>query len=368
MNNGIAAQCEQSFYEELYHYGDGKRCLVMDRVSGHIYMRKMLNIYRVEVFQYLMEHQGLHIPRIHTIWKEDNRLIVIEELISGVGLDYALENVQMDRTQRLSILRQLCDGLAFLHSAHPQIIHRDLKPSNVMVTDDGIVKIIDYDAAKPLDDAQNKDTVLIGTRGSAAPEQYGFGKCDERTDIYGLGGIIRTLFPEDPQMQQIADKATRLDPASRYQTIQELAADLPGNVPETIGTENKAESHKNNAPETSFLHRLCQVPGFRTREPWRMIVAVMGYLMIGAMALGMDRSTPSAVNPLLDTWLFRITVLGAMLSIVDVFMDWTGVFSRFPLVQNPILPIQFAGRCLTAFVTTICWALLYALVASVLGL
>lgn len=375
MNNDIAAQCEQSFYEELYHYADGKRCLVRDKVSEHIYMRKTLDVYRTEVFQYLRDHPSPHIPRIQAFWQDGSRLVVIEELISGVGLDYALENAKQDRPQRLDMVRQLCDGLSFLHGAHPQIIHRDLKPSNVMITDDGIVKIIDYDAAKPLDDAQDHDTVLIGTRGSAAPEQYGFGKCDARTDVYGLGGIIREMFPDDPQMQQIAGKATQIDPAARYQTVQELRADLPderrysgpANGRTTVDALDRSQSEQSE-PRELALHHLWPIPGFRTRKIWKMIVAVLVYLMIAGEVMTCTPSNPSAANPLLDTWIFRFTVLGAMLSVVDVVTDWTGLFSRFPLMRNQNPAARIAGSCLAAFVATVCWGLIYAALAIILGL
>lgn len=375
MNNDIAAQCEQSFYEELYHYADGKRCLVRDKVSEHIYMRKTLDVYRTEVFQYLKDHRNPHIPYVQSFWQEGNQLVVIEELISGVGLDYTLENAKQDRAQRLDILRQLCDGLTFLHSANPQIIHRDLKLSNVMVTDDGVVKIIDYDAAKPLDDAQDHDTVLIGTRGSAAPEQYGFGKCDVRTDIYGLGGIIREMFPDDTEILRIADKATQLNPATRYQTVQELRADLPYEIiyhvssGDQISTSNETPSNiESTEPQPSFLHRLWPIPGFRTRKIWKMILAILVYVLIGYEAMTTTPSNPSAVNPLLDTIIFRITVLGAMLSIVDVVANWTGLFARFPLIQNRNLATRFAGWCIAGLIATVCWGIIYAIIEIVLGL
>lgn len=338
----------------------------MDKVSGHVYMRKSLDIYRIEVFQYLKDHQSAHIPRIQTFWRENGHLIVIEELISGVGLDYVLENVQLDRAQRIDILRQLCDGLAFLHGAYPQIIHRDLKTSNVMMTDDGLVKIIDYDAAKPLDDAQDKDTVLLGTRGSAAPEQYGFGKCDTRTDIYGLGGIIREMFPEDECMQRIADKATRLDPTERYQTIQQLRAELPRDAFRANASNGANRTGDRDAE--SFLRRLCQVPGFRTRKAWKMVIALCVYIFIIHVAFNYKPSTVSAKWPQVDQLLYHITFLGAMLSIVDVITNWTGLFSRFPLMRNRYLPLRMVGWCITSLIAICCWAILYAVVAGVLGL
>lgn len=225
----LRSACEKSLYKELYHYTDaGKtdRYLVMDTVSGQICIRKVLSVYQIRVFQYLKDHHDPHIPAIHSFWEEDGSLTVIEECIKGRTLEYILENEHPDEYEKRRILTGICDGLIFLHSAEPPIIHRDLKLSNIMLTDDGIVKIIDYDAARIWSSDQNYDTELLGTPGSAAPEQYGFGQSDERTDIYALGILIRTLFPADRAMCRIAAKATRMDPSDRYPKVADIRKQL----------------------------------------------------------------------------------------------------------------------------------------------
>lgn len=85
------------------------------------------------------------------------------------------------------VIRSLCDILHKLHGNLPPIIHRDIKPSNIIFSSDGVVKLIDFNAARELRAEQNEDTRLMGTRRFAAPEQYGFGQSDPRTDIYALG-------------------------------------------------------------------------------------------------------------------------------------------------------------------------------------
>jgi serine/threonine protein kinase len=95
-----------------------------------------------------------------------------------------------------------------------------------MVTDDGGVIIIDYDAARSPAPGETRDTVLMGTPGSAAPEQYGFGPSDCRTDIYALGVLLRDMFPDDSKIQKIAAQATRIDPTDRYYDVDELRRQL----------------------------------------------------------------------------------------------------------------------------------------------
>jgi hypothetical protein len=198
----------------------------MDTVSGQICIRKVLSVYQIRVFQYLKDHHDPHIPVIHSFWEEDGKLTIIEECIKGRTLEYVLENEHPDDCGKRRILNEICDGLIFLHSAEPPIIHRDLKLSNIMLTDDGSVKIIDYDAARIWSADQKCDTELLGTPGSAAPEQYGFGQSDERTDIYALGVIIRAMFPADRFMLRIAEKATRMDPSDRYPKVTDIQKKL----------------------------------------------------------------------------------------------------------------------------------------------
>lgn len=84
-----------------------------------------------------------------------------------------------------------------MHSYYLPIIHRDIKPSNVIVTNDGIVKLLDMNAAKYYKGNAEEDTHLIGTVGYAAPEQYGFGESSVQTDIYALGVLLNYLIVGD---------------------------------------------------------------------------------------------------------------------------------------------------------------------------
>lgn len=69
----------------------------------------------------------------------------------------------------------LCNILNALHSMTPPIIHRDIKPSNIIITSYNYAMLLDFNAAKQFSGQNESDTVLIGTPGYAAPEQYGFG-------------------------------------------------------------------------------------------------------------------------------------------------------------------------------------------------
>ena len=106
------------------------------------------------------------------------------EDISNIIDDGAGDVLSFEEKKR--ILLEICDGLVFLHEAQPPIIHRDIKASNIMVTDEGHVMIIDYDAAKQFVPGSEKDTVLIGTQGILRRSSTVLHQSDQRTDIYAF--------------------------------------------------------------------------------------------------------------------------------------------------------------------------------------
>ncbi len=224
--------CENALYDEIRILEDGKS-VVRDVPTGKLYFKKTLDVYNEHVYAYLRDHKNRNVAAVSAFWKEGGNLVVIEELIQGRTLDEILRESEtsgsapgLSFSERIDILAQICDGLEFLHNADPPIIHRDIKASNIMVTDDGIVKIIDYDAAKIYITGQDKDTMMIGTQGLAAPEQYGFAQSDVRTDLYALGKLIERMLPENVDANRIAEKATEMDPKKRYTSAAQMKTQI----------------------------------------------------------------------------------------------------------------------------------------------
>ncbi len=99
-----------------------------------------------------------------------------------------------------------------------------------MLTSDGMLRLIDFDAAKNTANNQMKDTHLLGTGGFAAPEQYGFGASDARTDIYGVGSTINFLLtgrlPNEElckgHFEKIVRKCLAVDSIDRFQNAEQL--------------------------------------------------------------------------------------------------------------------------------------------------
>lgn len=83
--------------------------------------------------------------------EEENRLIVIEEYIHGKTLETVMEeHGVLSEENAAFVIRSLCDILHKLHGNLPPIIHRDIKPSNIIFSSDGVVKLIDFNAAREL--------------------------------------------------------------------------------------------------------------------------------------------------------------------------------------------------------------------------
>ncbi|MBR5970390.1 MAG: serine/threonine protein kinase [Lachnospiraceae bacterium] len=240
----LKRECQKTFYRELYHFEDKTQRLLMDETTQKLYLRKEKQFYDLQVYHYLKTHHSPYLANVHDFWEEDGKLVIIEEYIEGQTLENILQQTQaLQQGEAMRILACICEGLRFLHQAVPQIVHRDLKAANVMLTKDGAVKLIDYDAAKTVKDGADRDTMLIGTQGNAAPEQYGFAQSDARTDIYALGILIRGLFPGTPQYAPVIQKATQMDPSARYQSTDELLRAIreirDGSTPKNQGKRGK---------------------------------------------------------------------------------------------------------------------------------
>lgn len=189
------------------------------------------------------------LPRIVDIINQEGVIYVVMDFIEGETISDRLKK-EGAQPQELVIEwgLQLASALDYLHKMNPPVIYRDMKPSNVMIKPEGGVKLIDFGTAKEYDVENNADTTALGTRGYAAPEQFGDSKgrgiynTDKRTDIYNLGAtlyhIVTGMNPCEPPyeirpirewnpalstgLEKILLKCTQADPKDRYQNCSEL--------------------------------------------------------------------------------------------------------------------------------------------------
>lgn len=189
-----------------------------------------------------LDHPSL--PRIVDILNKEDVIYIVMDYIEGEPLSKILTK-QGPQSQELVIqwAKELCKVLDYLHTQNPPIIYRDMKPANIMLQPNGNIKLIDFGIAREYKEENLMDTVSLGTKGYAAPEQFGGrGQTDARTDVYCLGVTLYHLVtghnpcepPYDlypirywnPQLssglESIIQKCTQLNPEERYQSCAEL--------------------------------------------------------------------------------------------------------------------------------------------------
>lgn len=224
-----------SCYQEVKWLDEeGKVSLVKDPAVEHLFVKKILETFDAEVIRQLKDHPIDGMPRIVESFESNRYLIVIEEYIAGRTLEEVLAKGPLDSVLVRQVMQKLCAIVRQLHALTPAIIHRDIKPSNIILTEEGKIYLLDVDAAKNYSADEREDTVLLGTREYAAPEQYGFGASSVRTDIYAMGVLMNVLLTgkvpkegmAEGELKEIILKCIRLDPMERYASIEELLEKL----------------------------------------------------------------------------------------------------------------------------------------------
>lgn len=217
---------------------------------------------------------GLEHPSIARLYDggvtDDRALYLVLELVEGQPIDAYCEERQCDLSERLRLFRQACEAVAFAHQR--LVVHRDLKPSNILVDSEGQVRLLDFGIAKllnpqsPLSTLTGADLTPLTPR-FASPEQLRGEQVTTASDVFSLGALLYLLtagrpafadslvdrlreivLDEQPprpsevlpgaehspglrnelrgDLDAIVQKAIRGRREDRYQTVQELAADL----------------------------------------------------------------------------------------------------------------------------------------------
>jgi serine/threonine protein kinase len=119
--------------------------------------------------------------------------IILFELIEGLGLNYLVENRKLGSDRlKTELLCQAADGLEFIHKQG--YLHRDICPRNMMVTNDGVLKIIDFGLAIPYKPEFCKPGNRTGTPDYMAPELIKRQRTDHRVDMFALGVTAYEMF------------------------------------------------------------------------------------------------------------------------------------------------------------------------------
>ncbi len=352
--------------------------LVQHQETKKIAIKKVLDVYNLAVYAELYRNPITGTPRILNYYEENDQLTVIEEYISGTSLQDKINHADISPNDMLPYMLDLCAILEQLHLHNPAIIHRDVKPSNVIITSYNRAMLLDFNAAKYHTMAKDSDTILLGTQGYAAPEQYGFGQSSPQTDIYSLGILLKEMAQaahcQNPYIDAIIDKCTQMNPAERYQSIDDLRQALLTNggiLSYTHASQvssrdlsgissNRSNTQIQGNSVSPAKHVQYVPPGFRSRTPWKMAVALLTYIFLTWFCLSLKvKNTFGAA-----LWVERVFVLIMMLFIVASIFDYLNVRRLMPLCQHDKKATRILGVVMLDILVVFGLIVLMAIVQS----
>jgi beta-lactam-binding protein with PASTA domain/tRNA A-37 threonylcarbamoyl transferase component Bud32 len=198
-----------------------------------------------------------NIVGVYDTGADDGTQYIVMEFIEGRTLaEFMATGRRPTPSQAAEIAQKIAAAIA---AAHAQgVIHRDIKPGNVMITRDGVIKVMDFGIARVLGpETAPQTSAVLGTASYLSPEQAQGGPVDARTDIYSLGAVLYELLTARPpftgdspvavaykqvneapavpsslnpdvpaRLDAVVMKALSKNPSNRYQTAEEFSADL----------------------------------------------------------------------------------------------------------------------------------------------
>ena len=304
------------------------------------------------------QRQGVtfpHIPFVRECYRKESQLVVVSQFVAGLTLSDDVNQWGPSEDLARAFFSDVCDAVMELHESLPSpIIHRDLKPSNIILAEEGVF-LIDLGISRVYKDGAGADTVQVGTRAYAPPEQFGFGQTDVRTDVYALGMLLNYMVtgremktwerkgpcPQDVSsyIWRVVCKATSFDPDNRYESVARLKREalqaLRWTKPVTpshpqgqaVATQGDLSSSQGQdvAARDSLLSSSCPRP----KEPIKL--------------------TPSLVVGLIWDGLLLITGFLALLLCGMATVDTVGVNADKPLFVRFVMFYGFIGiPCLFA--------------------
>jgi predicted Ser/Thr protein kinase len=245
-----------------------------------------------------MAHPNL--PQIHFVGRSEGRLFFAMEWIDGESLEARLRRGPVPVASALEMIRQVAIGLQAAHRAG--IVHRDIKPSNVMVTRDGVVKILDFGIARSVafDAGATATGTFLGTPHYVSPEQARGETVDHRSDIHSTGQVLFALLtgkspfegtnplavltdrllkpvPEIPpeiacgeEVRKLVRRMMAKDPADRHPSCEELRHEIEEAAPGELVPANVERRQWAGALDLLLI-------GLPIVASWAVFQAITGY-------------------------------------------------------------------------------------------
>lgn len=229
-------------YECLKESEDSSTFLVKETVTGILCVLKwgrnrQAEFLRneMEIMEKMADRKLSGIPKAYRIFEENGEVYLVREYIEGMSLaQMVLQKGGISEAEICRISRKICQTAEQFQNPDEPMIHRDIKPENIVVTPGGEVVFIDFGTMRSYKKDGSRDTFVVGTRGTAAPEQYGYTQTDQRTDVYAIGQTMLYMVSESYEknqlsecavsrrMKKIIEKACSFEPDKRYGDAAQL--------------------------------------------------------------------------------------------------------------------------------------------------
>jgi serine/threonine protein kinase/Tfp pilus assembly protein PilF len=208
------------------------------------------------------------VVKLNDFFVEDHRAYLVLEHIDGKSLrEIVAKEGPLSEERVRELTRQMCSILSYLHSQEPQVVHRDFTPENLILRNDGILKLIDFNVARQVE--SNATGSVVGKPAYLPPEQFR-GQPVSQSDIYGMGATLSFLLTgKEPEpisvshpkaentavsrsMDRIVAKATAINLKDRYANCDQIIDDL--NAPDAANDNNDSSNNDDHDDDNNDNH------------------------------------------------------------------------------------------------------------------
>lgn len=289
-----------------------------------------------------------NIATIHEVGEtEDGRLFMAMAYYDGQTLKEKIKEGSLPIPEALDYAIQMAKGLERAHQK--QIVHRDIKPANIMLTEDGLIKIVDFGLAKVGEVRLTQSGTTMGTVGYMSPEQSRGEPVDHRTDLWALGAVlyemltgqnpfkadyeqavVYNILNEDPkpitevrsevpaELAAVVDKCLMKDRDARYARAADIVADLEALLPTEKEVMPRYVPWVIGGLATLTLAALALwilLPGQRIGVPEEKHLAVLPFSYVGTDSL--EQGFCDGLTELLSTQLQQLTTSQSALWVIS---------------------------------------------------